>query len=173
MYIKSLLFFIVMLISFNSAFAQEHQHNDHLDNLLEHYMDTKDALTEDDFETARSHISELKEDVLENEEMNNHEEHPEMHAKHHGSMIEAVNKADQAGSISELRSAFKDITENLAKALENQGYDQDTLYLQYCPMAVNNEGAHWISNREDIINPYMGEKMPTCGKTEKKIEAVH
>lgn len=101
--------------------------------------------------------------------MSNHKEHSKMHARHHHSMVEAVNDADQAGDIKELRSAFKDITANLVKALENQGYSEEMLYLQNCPMAISNEGAHWISKRKKIINPYMGKKMLSCGKTEKEI----
>lgn len=173
MYIKSIFISVLIVILGATAYGQDqgHQHNDHLTTLLEHYMNVKDALTEDDFKTARSHINDLEKEVLENEEMNNHEEHSELHAKHHSSMIEAVEKADTATDIDELRSAFKNITVNLTKALENQGYDQKTLYIQYCPMAGNNKGATWISEKEKIVNPYMGPQMQSCGKTEKTIKA--
>lgn len=169
MYFKLIIFSILILTSGVTAFAQEHQHTDHLITLLENYMNAKDALAEDNFETARSHLSEFRSEVINNKEMNNHGEHSQMHASHHRSMIEAVNDADQAGDLKELRSAFKNITTNLVKALENQDYSGETLYLQYCPMAAGNEGAEWISDQEKIINPYMGKKMPSCGKTKKEI----
>ena len=44
------------------------------------------------------------------------------------------------------------------------------LYEAYCPMANNNEGAIWISNKEEISNPYMGSSMPKCGKVNRVIE---
>lgn len=44
------------------------------------------------------------------------------------------------------------------------------LYEDYCPMANNNEGAIWISNKEEISNPYMGSSMPKCGKVNRVIE---
>lgn len=166
---KSIIFSILILLSGVTAYAQDHQHTAHLNMLLKNYMDAKDALAEDNFETARSHLSEFRSEVINNDEMNNHDEHSQMHASHHRSMIEAVNDADQADDLKVLRLAFKDITANLVKALENQDYSGETLYLQYCPMAASNEGAEWISDQEKIINPYMGKKMPSCGKTEKEI----
>ena len=44
------------------------------------------------------------------------------------------------------------------------------LYEAYCPMANNNEGAIWISSKEEISNPYMGSSMPKCGKVNRVIE---
>ena len=44
------------------------------------------------------------------------------------------------------------------------------LYEDFCPMANNNEGAIWISNKEEISNPYMGSSMPKCGKVNRVIE---
>lgn len=169
MYSKSIIFSILILISSVTVNAQNHQHTDHLTSLLGHYTKAKNALTEDDFESAQSHLFEFRNEVVENNEMNNHKEHSKMHVRHHHSMVEALNDADQAGDLNELRSAFKDITANLVKALGNQGYSEEKLYLQYCPMAVSNEGAHWISKKEKIMNPYMGNKMLSCGKTEKEI----
>lgn len=51
---------------------------------------------------------------------------------------------------------FKEMSESLADALENLDYDDETLYLHYCPMANNSEGANWINKQEKIANPYMG-----------------
>jgi len=43
------------------------------------------------------------------------------------------------------------------------------LYEDFCPMADDNNGAIWISNKEAIRNPYMGSKMPECGKVQNTI----
>ena len=101
--------------------------------------------------------------------MNNHPEHSKMHQQHHAAMVEAVNAGADAKNLEELRSAFIAISDNLAKAVENQGYDERQLYLQYCPMADNKEGASWISENRQIFNPYMGKKMPSCGSTERAL----
>lgn len=61
------------------------------------------------------------------------------------------------------RVFFEKISDNmyaLAKALnlKNAG-----IYQQYCPMAFNEKGAHWLSNESEIKNPYFGKKMLECG----------
>ena len=45
------------------------------------------------------------------------------------------------------------------------------LYRQYCPMAFDNKGAHWLSETEAIRNPYFGEKMLSCGQTKETLAA--
>ena len=46
---------------------------------------------------------------------------------------------------------------------------EKTLYQDFCPMANNGKGAIWLSEVEEIKNPYMGIKMPTCGTIQKQI----
>ncbi len=167
-HLKSLAF-IAALLLFATVNLQAQdttrQHPEHLSNMREHYMVMKDALAQDNFEAARSSLVELKKEVAGNSEMNNHEKH----MRHHKLMIEAVEKGVNAENIDVLRAAFADITTHLAKALKKHGYDAQTLYLQYCPMAVNGEGAHWINEQKEIVNPYLGQKMLDCGKVEKTI----
>lgn len=142
-----------------------------MSQVLEHYMEVKDALAEDDESAAREHLGKLSEEANNNEEMNNHGDHAEKHAEHHGEMLEALQEAEESENIDDFRSAFTDISNHLAKAVENQDYEGDEeLHLQYCPMANNNEGAYWLSLNEEIINPYMGQQMPDCGENKEHID---
>ena len=45
-----------------------------------------------------------------------------------------------------------------------------TLYIEYCPMANNNEGAFWLSNEKEIKNPYFGEMMLKCGSVKETLQ---
>jgi hypothetical protein len=36
-------------------------------------------------------------------------------------------------------------------------------------MAFNDQGAYWISDREEIRNPYFGDKMLTCGVVKEEL----
>ncbi len=47
----------------------------------------------------------------------------------------------------------------------------DRLYIQFCPMADNDQGATWLSSEEQIRNPYFGDMMLTCGNIREEIEA--
>lgn len=143
-----------------------HQHTEHLSMLIERYLAVKNALTNDQFEEAKEQLADFREEVMQSAAMNNHPEHSEMHQKHHAAMVKAVGAGSDAETLEQLRTAFIDISENLAKAVQNQGYNKEQLFLQFCPMADNKNGANWISESRVVSNPYMGQKMPTCGSTE-------
>lgn len=63
--------------------------------------------------------------------------------------------------ITEKRHAFNMITDNLYPLLQAVQYDGQKLYYQACPMAFNdNDSGFWISNKAEIVNPYLGTKHP-------------
>lgn len=68
----------------------------------------------------------------------------------------------QTDDIEELRTAFKEVSEELVTAVKEFGVEE-TLYKQYCPMYDG--GSHWISDNEEIANPYYGDQMHNCGET--------
>ncbi len=55
----------------------------------------------------------------------------------------------------------------LAKAF---GPFDETIFVQHCPMADNNNGADWLSLDKQIRNPYFGDKMLTCGSVTETIK---
>jgi hypothetical protein len=46
---------------------------------------------------------------------------------------------------------------------------EKTLYYDFCPMANDNKGGYWLSETEEIENPYYGNDMLNCGEV---IESV-
>ncbi|GIV39209.1 MAG: hypothetical protein KatS3mg033_1009 [Thermonema sp.] len=81
------------------------------------------------------------------------------HARHIQESIDEIHH--QREHLSILSQDIKDL-------LQKQGVEQK-LYWAHCPMAFNNKGAYWISATEEIANPYMGAKMPACGRIESEI----
>ena len=148
-----------------------HRHTGHLNILIDDYLNIKNALADDRFGVAKKHLEDFQAEALQNQEMNNHSEHSAMHGQHHAAMVKAIERASATDNIDSFRQAFADISENLLKAIRNQDYKEQDLYLQYCPMANNNEGAQWISKDEDASNPYLGQKMKDCGETKQQISA--
>lgn len=83
-------------------------------------------------------------------------------------------------NILEIRQDFSAISESVYPLLKTIHYEGKTLYWQNCPMAFG-EGkeANWISNTQEIINPYMGKFNPEfksgmlhCGETKDSIKAL-
>lgn len=66
------------------------------------------------------------------------------------------------------RLEFINLSKATINAIQSFGVDNDSpLYVQYCPMANDSQGANWLSLNENIINPYFGDMMLTCGNVEQ------
>ena len=62
------------------------------------------------------------------------------------------------------RIIFEQTSNAMYGAIKAAGYKSNQLYRQYCPMAMNDKGAYWLSNETEIRNPYFGSKMLECGE---------
>ncbi|MEX0724530.1 MAG: DUF3347 domain-containing protein [Gracilimonas sp.] len=148
----------------------QHQHTNHLEVLIGHYMGAKNALVQDEFESAKESLKAFAEEVHNSGEMNEHEEHANKHADHHSKMAAAVTEASEAEDIKALRTALKKISVELITAVQNQGYD-DTLYKQYCPMYEG--GSSWLSTEKKVQNPFFGQAMHSCGDSSEIIDETN
>ncbi len=64
----------------------------------------------------------------------------------------------------EQRLEFINLSKTLIVSIQSFGLNyENPLYVQYCPMANNDQGAPWLSLEEEIINPYFGDMMLNCG----------
>lgn len=80
--------------------------------------------------------------------------------------------------IQQKRREFSMITDNFYPLLQTIQYNGQKLYYQVCPMAFNdNDSGYWISNRPEIVNPYLGTKHPKyasgmlhCGEV---VDSIH
>lgn len=68
------------------------------------------------------------------------------------------------------RKAFSTLSDNLYKSIKAFGLGGDEAFYEYCPMAFNNEGAYWLSENDQIRNPYFGDKMLKCGEVKEKLQ---
>jgi Cu(I)/Ag(I) efflux system membrane fusion protein len=80
-------------------------------------------------------------------------------------IIDNLNGIVQMKGIEMKRKHFSIISDNLNNVLITFGNPgEKTLYHQYCPMAFDDEGAFWISDDDQIRNPYFGDMMLKCGE---------
>ncbi|MGB5359785.1 DUF3347 domain-containing protein [Eudoraea sp.] len=82
------------------------------------------------------------------------------------SMAMAMADAKDIEKQRELFSQFTGKVEPLFKESISEG----AIYKQFCPMAFDGKGGYWISDVEEIRNPYYGEKMLKCGKVTETIK---
>lgn len=67
------------------------------------------------------------------------------------------------------RVQFQKMSVSLYNSIKEGKATDQTLYKQYCPMAFDNEGAYWLSAQKEVKNPYFGDQMLTCGRTEETL----
>lgn len=141
-----------------------------LTKVLNSYFSLNKHLVSDDASSAAESSSNLVEALKsfettdlsgdEQKEVNNIIESAAMNAEH---------IADNAGDIDHQREHLVNLSIDIKDLISVVGTSQK-LYEDFCPMANNNEGAIWISKKEEISNPYMGSSMPKCGKVKSVIE---
>ncbi|MDF1571773.1 MAG: efflux RND transporter periplasmic adaptor subunit [Bacteroidales bacterium] len=141
-----------------------------LEPLYNSYLELTEALANDDFEQASTAGIALK-DALGNVNMGAFKDNAhEIWMDHADNLENTLEHVAHHGSIEELRSAYKGISDAMIALTRSFGTPGDTLYLQYCPMANNDQGANWLSNYSEIKNPYFGEMMLKCGETHDTIQ---
>ncbi|AJR02313.1 efflux RND transporter periplasmic adaptor subunit [Siansivirga zeaxanthinifaciens] len=67
------------------------------------------------------------------------------------------------------RNHFKKLSLVLKNAVTVFGV-KEKVFVEFCPMANDNNGAYWLSKDEAILNPYFGDAMITCGEVKQIIE---
>jgi Cu(I)/Ag(I) efflux system membrane fusion protein len=73
-------------------------------------------------------------------------------------------------NIEEQRKAFGLLGKNLSDVidmLDVKATDGKAVYLEFCPMADDNNGSFWLSYEKEISNPFFGQNMLTCGEVKK------
>lgn len=70
----------------------------------------------------------------------------------------------KAESLGMQRVPFQGVSDALIAAIKRFGVEAGApVYAAHCPMAFDFEGADWLQASEDILNPYFGDEMLTCG----------
>ena len=142
---------------------------DQLKGVFEAYLPIKDALIESDAEQASQMAQRLLAAIAK----------VDMH------LVEGVAHETWMGDFAALRSAtetivkekelesarvaFSSLSDRLYQSLVKFEVKGLRAFRQFCPMAFEFEGAYWLSNSDEILNPYFGDKMLTCGNVEEEL----
>lgn len=141
-----------------------------LDKVYESYLSLKNALVAGDNAAAGKNAASVQNAV-------NGVDMKLLSGDAHNTWMDLSGKIGKAASaiasskdIETQREHFSGISENLYTAVKTFGLMDKTVYRQFCPMAFNNKGAYWLSEKEEIRNPYFGDMMLTCGETRETLK---
>jgi len=134
------------------------------------YINLKDTFVKDDsknvvIESKRllDNLSKVDMKLLTDNETHMHWMNLEKEIKASATLI------SNASGIKEQRNHFKQLSSNLINAIQLFGVNEK-VFVEFCPMADNNNGAYWLSKEEKVINPYFGNAMLTCGSVKQIID---
>ena len=138
------------------------QFSKELDNILETYLRLKNKLVADESgaevaESLTMQIQQLNPSGLGNAVQ---EKWDELKT----GLVTGAEKVQKEVGIEGQRMAFVGLSDSFVALLETFGTTKKVVYKSYCPMAKNDQGAFWLSEFEEIKNPYFGSSMLSCGE---------
>jgi hypothetical protein len=144
--------------------------NSSVDHLMTAYFGIKDAFVETDTEKAKQQTN-LFINLLDSIPVSELEKDDKMIAETAKATL-ADLKANAASliaqtDITEMRQDFRTVSDMLYPAFfKIINYEGPALFLQNCPMAFDGDkDANWISNSNEIVNPYLGKHHPKFKST--------
>ena len=146
-------------VDFNSTVEKSFQ------PVIDAYINLKDALIQSDVSLASSK-SEAFRKALEELPVSQREQ-----THNYWSILHKTSKGiNENVSLEHQRKQFQMVSDKLIEMVRNFDEVNDKLFVQFCPMADNNNGAFWLSKEEQVLNPYFGDVMLKCGSVKEVIE---
>jgi hypothetical protein len=155
---KTIVFAIALLIS-GVTFAQHEGHDMSkmgIDPVLTAYYKVKNAMVASDAKTTATEAKALLAAL-----------------KKAGKMVgaDATKSADAIAKSSDIdaqRAQLGTLTAAVYAAAKTMK-SGTPVYYDFCPMANDNKGGYWLSEKKEIANPYFGDAMLKCGKVKETL----
>jgi hypothetical protein len=130
--------------------------DDKLNAVYQHYIHLTTALTNSDSAEAKVAANAIEAGVKE--------------LDGGSSIAKSAAQITAAPNIEVQRTAYSKLSNDMIALVKKSGLSNGELYVEFCPMALNDKGAKWISSSKEIRNPYFGEKMLECGEVKETIK---
>ncbi len=170
-----ILFFSLFLIQGNSSGYANQSADQPYENALESFylsdlntatIHLKNALVQSNVSLTVRHGKKLLNHLqkINTEDLSNKQKNTLSSISKITNTITTINDLEkQRASFKLLSSAFVDLV-STSKTMDQ------SIYIQFCPMADQNKGANWLSFEKEIRNPYFGDSMLKCGRITKEIK---
>ncbi|WP_179319602.1 efflux RND transporter periplasmic adaptor subunit [Winogradskyella helgolandensis] len=134
------------------------------------YINLKDALVKEDSKSTSANATTLlnKLNKVDMKLLSDNKAHNHWMSLE-GEIKSSATSISETSDIKSQRDHFKHLSSHLINAVQLFGINEK-VYVEFCPMSDNNNGAYWLSKEEKVINPYFGSAMLTCGEVKQVIE---
>ena len=141
-----------------------------LQPLYKNYFEFKDALTKDDFNSAKKALLAFEKSFNKiNMSVFKGESH-KVWMNYQTELKKQTLHATHIKDIKELRMTFEPISNVMIAMTKAFNPLNESAYVQFCPMANSDKGANWLSKENKVVNPYFGTSMLKCGEVKETIK---
>jgi Cu(I)/Ag(I) efflux system membrane fusion protein len=152
----------------SETYQADEAFKDQLSDVFSSYLPLKDALIEGNVTTANKAAKTLLES-LEEVDMSLVKGEAHMEWMNDLNVLKTASQAiAREDNLDRIRLMLSPLSDQLYHTLKKYQVEVDG-YRQYCPMAKENTGAFWLSDSDEVLNPYFGEAMLTCGTVEETL----
>ncbi len=141
----------------------------HADAITHFYTHIQTALADDNAVDASTRAEQLVSHMQEYSEIQFGDKEQEVYNQYKGNIEELSRAIETTEDIEKQRQAFEDLSNVMYEFVKAVG-TAEPLYKSYCPMAFDGKGAMWLSETEDIANPYYGSSMYRCGSVQEVLK---
>ena len=141
----------------------------HVQEIVNHYIHVKTALVNSNSAEAKTGARMIT-NVISGFDKS---QLPAAHKPEYDKSVAGISKTAQTiaaeSDLEKQRTGFADLSNSVYSLVKAFGAEKP-LYHDHCPMALNDNGAMWLSEVKEIRNPYFGEEMMECGTVEEVIK---
>ena len=159
---KNLILTILATASLSALQAQQST----LPQLLSEYYKIKDALVASDSKTVSANATDFEKLAKSIDEKTLPEKEQKVLRGTLPALIKDAAQIATAKNTEDQRKYFQSLSGNMFILAESVKIVDQPIYQQYCPM----KKAYWLSNEQNIKNPYYGKQMLNCGKVTKTLK---
>ncbi len=159
--------------------SAEHQHTEGeaaspstpslIDPIVQHYIHLKNALVAANFDEAKAGAKAMVDAVNSADTSAFSTEQKTVWNEQIGKVKENAEHIAETPELAHQREHLGSLSEGMLALVKTFGGGK-TLYYDFCPMANDNKGGYWLSENEDIKNPYFGDEMLQCGEVKETIK---
>lgn len=141
-----------------------------LQPIYKDYFEFKDALTKDDFNSAKKALLAFEKSFSKiNMSIFKGASH-KVWMNYQTELKKQTLHATHIKNIKELRMTFEPISNVMIAMTKAFNPLNESAYVQFCPMANSDKGANWLSKENKVVNPYFGASMIKCGEVKETIK---
>ena len=140
-----------------------------LNQVIEHYIHLKNGMVASNSAEAKAGAKGMLDAITAIDTLKLTHDQKKTYNELIGKIKENASRIMGSEDIEKQRGHLNPLSENTFNLIKTFGSSK-AVYYEFCPMANDSKGGHWISETEEIKNPYFGDDMLSCGEVKETVK---